>query len=402
MNVGMVLEHEFPPDSRVKNEAISLLKAGHQVYLLSVNYGELRKFEEIAGIKVYRIHLPREIYNKLSPLVPILPFYGWFWQPAIEKFLLGNKIDILHIHDLPLVGLGIKIGRKFNIPIVADLHENRPEIMKYYSYTRTLLGRLLINIKQWERYQEISVNLVDYLLVVTTEAKNDILKHGISKDKVCVVPNTVNLKEFLNYPIKKNIIERYRGYFVLSYLGDTSLRRGTNLLIKAVSIIRDKIKNIKLVLVGGSSDDHYLIYLTERHNLKEIVDFEGWQDFDLFPSYIKASSICFSPLIKNRHHDTTYPEKLFNYMAIGKPVIVSNCRVQQRIIEEENCGLVFESGNVHQLCKCILKLYKNNELRKKMGENGKKAVLEKYNWDVTDRDFVDFYNKIQRSKRADS
>jgi glycosyltransferase involved in cell wall biosynthesis len=69
-------------------------------------------------------------------------------------------------------------------------------------------------------------------------------------------------------------------------------------------------------------------------------------------------------------------------MAMGKPVIVSNCVPMKRITEETACGLAFQSGDVNSLKSALRTLLLNPTLRTTLGQNGRNAVLEKYNWDV--------------------
>ena len=77
--------------------------------------------------------------------------------------------------------------------------------------------------------------------------------------------------------------------------------------------LRKKITNVKLVIVGKNTSDPILKQQVESLNLNDIVDFEGWQDVSLFPSYIKASEICISPLHRNIQHDVAYANKIFQY-----------------------------------------------------------------------------------------
>ena len=99
-----------------------------------------------------------------------------------------------------------KINKQHRLPIVLDLHENRPEIMKTYSHINKGIGKLLINLEKWERKQREFIEKADRVIVVTQEAKEDLLNEcNISSGKIIVVPNTVNLNIFLSYPISYDI-----------------------------------------------------------------------------------------------------------------------------------------------------------------------------------------------------
>jgi glycosyltransferase involved in cell wall biosynthesis len=123
------------------------------------------------------------------------------------------------------------------------------------------------------------------------------------------------------------------------------------------------------------------------------VIFEDWRPFAEVPSYIQASQICLVPHQSNPHTEATSPHKLFQYMLLGKPVVVSNCKPLQRIVNETNSGLVFNAGDSDHLADTILKL-KDNNLRKELGQAGKQAVMDKYNWGRTAQDLIRVYGDL--------
>ena len=161
---------------------------------------------------------------------------------------------------------------------------------------------------------------------------------------------------FDSYKIDLDLIDRLKGSFNILYLGDTSIRRGTMTAIESMPEILKEIPGAKLILVGKSSADAQLKRRVEELRLEKEVVFEGWQDLSLFPSYIKASEICISPLLRNLHHDTTYANKIFQYMGIGKPLIVSDCPAQAHVIADTKSGLIFKAGDISDFEEKVLKL----------------------------------------------
>ena len=88
--------------------------------------------------------------------------------------------------------------------------------------------------------------------------------------------------------------------------------------------------------------------------------------------------------------------KVLEYMAIGLPVIIArmDTSLDQRIVEENNCGLAVEPVNPYELAKAIRFLIKNPDVMREMGKNGRKAVLEKYNWEQESKKLLDLYEKL--------
>jgi glycosyltransferase involved in cell wall biosynthesis len=398
MRIGMILDSDFPPDSRVENEAISLINAGHDVYLFSLSYKSFEKQKEnINGIEVRRYKANSLIY-KLSAIAYPFPFYHWLLVTNLRDFILENKIEALHVHDMLIARAVFMVNKTFRLPLLLDLHENRPEIMKFYPHLNKIPGRYIIKPIIWEKWQMQLVKQADKVVLVTREAKQAYIRqYGLEPDKIVVVPNTVHLDIFTKYPIKDELIQKFRGSFNLLYVGDTGLRRGTAEAIRAVSLLKHDIPEIKLILVGKSSQDAVLKKLVSELQLQEYVAFEGWQDVSLFPSYIKAADICLSPISRNLHHDTTYPNKIFQYMAMGKALIVSNSTAQANVVEQESCGLVYPADDMEALATAVQKLFSNPEQREKMGEKGFQAVRERWNWKITSRELINLYEQMDKS-----
>ncbi|MEQ8245418.1 glycosyltransferase family 4 protein [Fulvivirga sp.] len=389
MRIGMFLDTAFPPDSRVENEAISLIKAGHEVHLFSLDYEGRKSKEIVNGIQVHRYKADKLTY-KLSALAYTFPFFHNRIKKLIRQFIEEIQPDVIHIHDMVIAKAVMDVNK--GLPVVLDLHENRPEIMKHYKHVNEGLGKWLISTNKWNAVQDELIKRCDHLILVTEEAKKVVADKGLKNaDQITVVPNTILPEVYLNYKIDDSILERFKDTYNLVYLGDTSLRRGTDTAIKAIALLKDKIPNVKLILVGESSVDDQLMSLAKELAVDNHVSFEGWQDGSLFSSYVEASDGCLSPLKRNPHHDTTFANKLFQYMAMGKPVVVSDSTTQANVVNSENCGLVFEAENERELADQIIKLYEDKELSKQLGANGAAAVKERWNWDITSRDLLKMY-----------
>jgi len=394
MKIGMILDNEFPPDPRVENEAMSLIESGHEVFLFTVQYFSNRPAREnYNGIQLVRYSFPKLVY-KLSALAYSFPFYHWILFLKMKQFIHETNIDVIHIHDIQIARAVFWANKSFGKKIVLDLHENRPEIMRFYSHVNSCLGKMLIWPKRWKGFEKKYIQKSDKVVVVTSEAALLYQKqYKVGPKKFIVVPNTVRKKFYTDYRIDQEIVNCYQDRFTLLYVGDTGLRRGTLLLLESLLLLKDKIPNIKLVLVGKSRSDSVLREFAHQNGLDDSVDFLGWQDFRLFPSFIQAAKIGLSPLVKNTHHDTTFANKLFQYIAFGKPVVVSNCKAQAELVDSEKCGLVFENNDTVDMAEKIFSLFSSPKMYEEMSENAIRAITQKYNWENTTKDLCAFYTK---------
>jgi glycosyltransferase involved in cell wall biosynthesis len=214
------------------------------------------------------------------------------------------------------------------------------------------------------------------------------------KEKFILVPNTIRASFFEEYTVNVSIIEKYKNKFVILYLGDTHVRRGLQTAISSVEKLKDKIPNIKLVIVGKNTTDVVLKQQVEDLKLYDFVDFEGWQNVALFQSYILSSAVCISPLHRNLQHDVAYANKIFQYMSLGKSLLVSDAIAQKRLIERTNSGLVHQEKDVKDFSDKILKLFSDEKLRTELGENGKNFVRNEFSWEQTSKKLLHLYDNL--------
>ena len=393
MKIGMILDAPFPTDPRVSNEASALINAGHEVFLFCISFkNDFKRNDILNSIKVKRYYCSNILY-KFSALAYTFPFYKYFMSRKISHFIKENEIEHLHIHDIQIAS-SVFHANKTNIPTTLDLHENRPEIMKFYKHVNSNLGKILISPKKWKIAEEKYIKLSDNIIVVTKAAKDEISKRiSIESKKITVYPNTVKKQFYKNYDLNNSIINRFKSKFVLLYLGNTSKRRGLDMVINSIVKLKNLIPNLMLVVVGSSSYDNSLKSLVIKNKVKDFVSFEGWKNETEFPSYLSIANIGISPLTSNIHHDTTYANKIFQYMSFGCPLICSDVLAQKEIIEKYKVGELFKTENSDDFSKSVLELYKNSEKLKTYSVNCKIAIENHLNNEIVSQQIVSMYAK---------
>jgi glycosyltransferase involved in cell wall biosynthesis len=395
MNILMLLDREFPPDIRVENEALSLLKEGHAVHVLSYNFHDLVEFQDYKGIQVHRFGIHEQVAKKSLGLIHLLPYYYKIWEKEVLSLIGKFSFDAIHIHDLPLCTLAPKL-KKLGFRIIADMHENYPYLVAEQPYMNSFVGKLLFSKSAWFRKEKEWLDNVDEIVCVA-EGMKERLKNIVSSSiPISVVPNTYSFDSFgADQREVPDLTKRFEGKFVVSYIGGFDQVRGIPLIIEAVKTLGEQIPEIKLLLVGDGPMTHYLKQLVTTLKIDDLVDFEGWLPSSQVKSYIEVSSVCVIPHIRSIQTDNSSPNKIFQYMYCSKPVITSNCTALEKIIVENNCGLVFTDMSANELAQKILFIYKNKEIADKYGINGHDAVMSKFNWESTVKPLLDIYkNKV--------
>ena len=387
----MILDSSYPDDARITNECAELIKKKHEIHLFCLSFKKpFVKNEIINQINVHRYHCSKLTY-KLSALANDISLYGNILKNKLVDFIKKSEVEILHIHDIQIAKAAISVSERVGIKYNIDLHENRPEIMKYYKHVNSFLGKIFISPNRWKKAEESFVEKANKIVVVTENAKQELLgRVKIDQEKIIVYPNTVRNDFYKNKKVDKVLEKQYSKNFVITYVGNTSERRGLLTVIESLKIIRKTIPNIKLLIIGKSSFDNVLKNEIKKHDIEELVDFIGWVKENEIPNYLSISKLGLSPLHRNIHHDTTYANKIFQYISFGCPIVSSDVIAQSELVKKYNIGVVFEDRNVMDLTKKIIQLYNEKDLFEKLRANCIESI-KKLNNSVISNQLISIY-----------
>ncbi len=408
MRIGMVLEQRFPPDIRVEKEVLSLIKAGHEVFILcKPKKGfptiETGKYGTIIRRKMTLINRLRGFLTNY--FVNIHPFWlkGIYW--LIQKY----SINVIHIHDLPLVKTAI-IASKGKIPVIADLHESFPPALQIWARSSLLKNNfifksILYNKRRWEQFERESTTLATKVITVVEESKNRIIeRYSVPPEKIVVVSNTESKNSIFRNPLPINSKnwDFMKNRFIIVYVGGFGIHRGIDTAIHAVALLKSRIPEILLLIIGKGSFyiTRQLQSIIEYYNISYNVSMPGYIMFQNVPPLVGACDVGIIPHNFDEHTDHTIPHKLSQFMLAKKPVLVSSCRPLKRVVNHYRAGLVFESNNPISLAKKIAILYNNPVMRKQYGVNAEKSVIEgDNNWETDSKNLNSLYENIENVLR---
>ena len=393
MNILMVVDHKIPTDIRIENEAEILIKNGHQVGIISI--GDYSKSEKIVykGITIYRVAFSKFWLKKMHGLAGIIPFLEHVIVKHVKRILKIRKYDALHLHDLYTFGVITRLKPRFDLLFVGDMHENYVEVLKDYDWPNRFPNNLIFSHSKWEKNERKWLPLFDKVITVSEGIRKRLIHEGVQEENALITPNSIRLDLFDSFEVDEKIIQKYSEKFVLLYVGGFIGNRGLEHVIKALPSIEKKIKNVRLVLVGDGEERKNLNKLVRELKLNNLVEFEGWKQQSEIKSYLKAANIGLVPFRKTPQTDNSSSNKLFQYMYYHLPIVATNCDSVKKLVEMENCGLIYESENKQQFFEAILTLYNDIKLRKTFGKNGYSAVLEKYNWKIAAKEMLTMYDR---------
>ena len=387
----MVLESEFPPDDRVEKEAVSLIKDGHEVIIACYTMENRQGLEIYKGIKIYRRPISRFVY-KSSVGILRFPVYFNYWRKYLKKIYEIEKFEAVHIHDLPLVQVGLELKEMYSIPVIYDMHENYPILLELSTHTKKPLAQILHSNSQWHKYEIEMLRSADRVITVIDEMAERVRKMNIPPDKLVVIPNTIRISDF-SFP-DKHPDDRY---ITMLYIGGITYHRGLQVVIEGMKLILEKYKNVRLWIAGTGNYVENLKKLAEELKLGDSVQFLGWKNIPEMAELLMICDIGIIPHIKSEHTDHTIPNKIYQYAYANKPIITSNCRPLERLVEEMEVGVSYEHDSVDDFVKSFLKL-KESLIPNNIGGNGRKYIIEKYNWEKTVDPLIQMYRSMQEEE----
>lgn len=375
MNILYVWDADYPWDIRTEKITKTFAENNHDVHIVCRNLNKLILNETFEGVWIHRLSFVQN--NRLNKILSF-PFpLNPLWLLKIIQVVKKNNIQVIFVRDLPISLAGIIIGKMFHIPVIFDMAEDYPAMLYGIIHRRpSIVNKLIRNPVAALWLENLICIFSDKILVVVKESMERLAKKGIPPHKIRIVSNTPSL-QFIKQA--DNLQRTFSDKFNLLYIGGIQLGRGIQNVLNAMNLIIPEMPDIYFTVVGDGYALNILTSMSKELNVNSHVNFLGFINHKTLAQIIFDSDICIIPHYLNKHTLTTIPNKLFDYMAMGKPIIATDIPPITRIIKEEDCGTVFEDRNYHELAEKIMLCRTSGKLYE-WGENGKKAVKQKYNW----------------------
>lgn len=321
--------------------------------------------------------IARKPQNPLSKEITYIPFpeYGGKFRRMILAPVVmlvyalktGKKCFQIHDPELIITGLFLKIFRK---KVVLDVHENYADQIMEKDYAGKLQKSILATYVR--TLEKLAALLFDQIFTVVPGIKK------LYPEKKCLMVQNFAIKDELTISDESAPSFRERENLVY-YVGSITKVRGIGEVIDAMALIPGHYK-AKLILAGSFGEP----FLQEEYQKKpgwEKVEYLGFQSRDAIRetfSRVKAGVITLHPV---KQYIGAQSIKMFEYMSAGLPVIVTDIPMMNEIIKKKEAGLIVEPFDVEMLAQAMITLFDNPDIAKKMGDAGRQAIQEEYNWE---------------------
>lgn len=385
MNVLIVWDADYPWDIRVDKVGTTLVRAKHSVTVACRNLARRALYDEYNGTSINRLPVVPSWSPRINAALSFPAFFSPIWISHIYRAACRCSADLIVVRDLPMALAALAVARYLRVPIVLDMAECYPEMLRCIWKFEEFRFRnvFLRNPFFADVVERVAIRFVDEIWVMIEESRNRLVRKGVPKEKIRIVSNTPNIERFSGSEGKEVDGECKRTdrepSLSLVYVGLLNPSRGLDTVIQGVARFRAEGGMCELTIAGEGKARDRLMRLVQALGVEEQVRFLGWVDNSRVPELVRNADVGIVPHHRCTHWETTIPNKLFDYMAAGLPVIVSDVTPMMRIVNEVGCGRVYRDFDPDDLVRVMRELC-DAEKRQSMGERGRVAVCGKYNW----------------------
>lgn len=361
------------PDPRVEKHARALLEAGHQVIVIgwdrSASFPKREKREEY---EIHRIPIAANYGTGMGNLFKLLA-----WQIRLFAWLFTHRheFDVIHACDFDTVLPGMAVSLAFGKKLVYDIFDFYPDHLR--------------NVPRWVknfiRYMDYRIiDRADAVILVDDFRRDQI--RGTSPKRLAVIYNS---PEDTCYPAD-GFEPSPPGSLRLAYVGLFQRERS---LLEMMSILK-RHGEWSLEMAGFGGDEQEIFAASrELPNVHRHAAVPYPRALEL-SSQADVLFAIYDPAVPNHRYSS--PNKLFEAMMLGKPIIVARDTNMDRIISKNDCGILVTYGQIAELEEALRRLADNPALRQELGENARRAYETLYNWEIMKSRLLSLYSQVLR------
>ena len=381
-NRKIVIIRSFYPNPRMEKQAHTLANHGYGVSLIGwerVSRSGADNDDRLSRVRLLRL--------RVSPVSIKVAFYLPVWWLFIILQLFIARWDVVHAIDfesfVPSL-IAAKIKRKRIIYDIADFFADNVQFPVLPNLTKRIIAKV----------DRALMKFADAILI----ANEPIIKHiGISTSNqpVAVINNSPDPD--ILHKVSARILA-HEG-FTVYYGGWVYKNRGISDVCLAIKDLAD----VQLIITGPCPQNFEVELQEVCRDIGNVTLHLGWIPHEEIVARTVSADLLFAlydPAITNNRYAS--PNKLFEAMMCGKPIIVSDGSVMTDIVREENCGLVVPYGDINAIREAILKLENNPELRQSLAHNGRRAYENRYSWRIMEQRLLDIYQHICNKRQIEA
>lgn len=375
-----------------------LIKRGHQVTVITSSVKDKSKKGRVNVDGIDVVYLENDYKNTMSRVAKVWSFVS-FIKKAINAASKEKNVDLVYATSTPLtVGyIAMRLKKKMGWRYVFEVRDLWPEFpIQIGAIKNKLVIKYLRNLERkiYERSEHV--------VALSPGMQDGVIAAGTPKEKTSMVPNMSKPDKF--FPHEKNIeVAKQFGIdttkFNVIHFGSMNPANGLEYILDVAKILQDKaVQNIQFVFMGGGAVESRLKTIVEKKELKN-VQFLGLHPMATVVEVVNLCDVSVTTFRNLPILQTNSPNKLFDSLSAGKPIIVNSAGWTKDMVENENCGFFVDPDNASDFAEKLM-LYKDDKEKLKVwGENARRLSVEVYDKDILSAQVADVLEKVYNSKK---
>ena len=361
-NAAVLLFSHYPADPRPRRAAEALAAEGVKIDLICLRDDDGEPARETFGsINVTRVRLKRQRGSKLGYVGQYVTFVlASFFYLASRS--LTRRYDLVHVHNMPdILVFGAIVPKLLGAKVILDLHDPMPELMQ----TIFRLPEKSLSVVMLKRLEKLSIRFADLVLTVNLACKKLYSSRSCQPAKIKVVINSPDDEIFRFQRGDVRDVDGKNGNgsnpFVILYHGSLVRRNGFDLAIESLEKVKKTISSVQLRVCGKRTDFFEQVMESARQRgLDGNIDYLGVRDLKGIVEAIEECDLGIIPNHRNIFTEINTPTRIFEYLALAKPVIAPKAKGIQDYFGDNDL-IFFELGNADDLARKIEFAYSHPE-----------------------------------------
>jgi glycosyltransferase involved in cell wall biosynthesis len=368
--VCFVSQHGYPNDPRMTVQAQAYHEAGFDVDIACIRSKGQRFHEKVEGFNVYR--LPSMTRKRASKIRYVAEYLS-FWIPAfifLTIMQVVRRYRIVFVVNLPdALVFSAVFPRLLGAKIMFDFRELTPEM--FIDRFGAKPGSRVVRLMEW--LERLAIDFSHAVVTCTYQQKQALIKRGADPNKIWITLNVSNPYVFKNAVLPDPDEDTSKEFRIITH-GTIIKRYGHATLVRAMQDVIKRIPQAHLTVCGKGQMKPELERLTKELNLTDHITFAGFVPDEQLIPMLRNAHVGAVTVERNPEADTVHTHKMFEYMALGVPIVISRTTaVEHYFTESELC--FFEADNPQDLANAIIELAENPRIRYTLAKN----ALDKFN-----------------------
>lgn len=369
-----------------------LVKRGHKVTVITSSVKDKSKKGRINVDGIDVVYLENDYDTKMSPIRKVWSFVS-FIKKAVDAGAQENDVDIVYATSTPLtvgvIAMMLKRRKKWNY--VFEVRDLWPEFPIQIGAIRNKFLIKFLRCLERKIYKNS-----EYVVALSPGMQEGVIAAGMPAGKTAMIPNMSKPDKFYPHEPSTEIAEKFGldlNKFNAIHFGSMNPANGLEYIVNAAKLIQDNgHEDIEIIFLGDGAVKPQIEGLVKEYGLHN-VKFLGRHNMAVVTEVVNCCDVTITTFLNLPILQTNSPNKLFDSLSAGKPVIVNSAGWTKDMVEKENCGVYVDPDKPEDLANILIKVKDDSALLKLWGDNARRLSVEVYDKNLLSAQVVDILEK---------